>query len=223
MEIIAIESKNKGLFDKLRAAQAEIKAPKENKGARYSYRTVDEICESAKPACNKAGLVFWLDVDFEYIEGRRYCKATCYITDGETILRVEAKILDPEARQGMDPSQSSAATATYAKKQALANAFALDDSKEEDLELKNANGNTTGGGYITPEQVARIKALCEPNVEANLPRVCALYKVDDITKLTFDQAEDAIAKRTTAIERKKRAAAAMAAPAPAAPQEGGAV
>lgn len=124
------------IYAKLAAVQAELKAPKSQYNAfgKYNYRNCEDIIEAAKPLLKANGLLLMLTDDVELIGDRFYVKATATIidtTDGTSIY-VTAYAREETEKKGMDSSQVTGASSSYARKYALNGLFAIDDTKDSD-------------------------------------------------------------------------------------------
>ena len=124
------------IYEKLAAVQAALKAPKSqfNKFGNYKYRNCEDIIEAAKPLLKENGLLLMLTDDIVLIGDRFYVKATATIidtTDGEQTW-VTAYAREEQEKKGMDGSQVTGASSSYARKYALNGMFAIDDTKDSD-------------------------------------------------------------------------------------------
>ena len=120
----------KSIYEKLSAIQIELKAPKNqyNKFGQYYYRSCEDILEAVKPLCNKNELTLTISDEIICIEGRYYVKATAILSDwsnGEMIQNV-SYARESESKKGMDDSQVTGSTSTYARKYALNGLFNID-------------------------------------------------------------------------------------------------
>lgn len=120
--------------EKIVAIQSELKAPKGqyNSFGKYNYRSCEDILEGAKPLLAKYGLVLTIRDGIELIGDRFYVKATATITDGKEQLSTEAYARESADKKGMDASQVTGATSSYARKYALNGLLAIDDTKDAD-------------------------------------------------------------------------------------------
>ena len=125
-----------GVYDKLLAVQSELKAPKGqfNKFGGYKYRSCEDIMEAVKPILAKNKAVILLDDEIVEIAGRVYVKATAQFIDCEDARGIEAHAYarEDESKKGMDGSQVTGATSSYARKYALNGLLAIDDTKDAD-------------------------------------------------------------------------------------------
>lgn len=125
------------IYEKLLAIQTELKAPKSQYNAfgKYNYRNCEDILEAVKPICQKYKAVLFLTDDIIYIEGRHYVKATATLIDCEKpneMVFVSANAREEEDKKGMDGSQVTGASSSYARKYALNGLFDIDDTKDSD-------------------------------------------------------------------------------------------
>jgi len=131
-----MENKPLSINEKLSSVQASIKAPKDkyNDFGKYKYRNAESILEAVKPYLTSLGLYMTINDSIEQIGDRYYIKATVKITDCETSesIEVSAYAREAEKKSGMDDSQITGSTSSYARKYALNGLFLLDDTKDAD-------------------------------------------------------------------------------------------
>ena len=127
------------IFEKLLKIQQEARVTKDmhNDFGRFNYRNAEMIFEALKPICLKYGAVLRVTDDVEEKCGRPYIKAIAELIDIETQGEIYAissvgwaRI--PEQKKGMDDSQLTGSTSSYARKYALGGLFCLDDNKDAD-------------------------------------------------------------------------------------------
>ena len=125
------------IYEKLSAIQAELKAPKNqfNSFGNYNYRSCEDILEVAKPLCAKHKTVLILTDTLVNIGDRYYVKASAQLHDFEDASAVEAIAFarEEESKKGMDGSQVTGASSSYARKYALNGLFNIDDVKDSDF------------------------------------------------------------------------------------------
>lgn len=129
--------------------QSELVAPKDlyNKFGNYNYRSAESILEAVKPLLSKYGAELTISDDVVLVGDRVYVKATVSITDGKETKTVTAFAREPSEKKGMDSSQITGATSSYARKYALNGLFLIDDSKDADTEEnKNESDNRAKQG-----------------------------------------------------------------------------
>ena len=160
------------IYQKLLAIQNELKAPKSqfNKFGGYSYRSCEDILEAVKPLLVKNNATIILQDKIELIGDRYYIKATARFIDeesGETI-ETEALARESENIKGMQASQITGATSSYARKYVLGSLLLLDDCKDADAIHGKEDNNksqshsqidTTSTRKLSDKQLARLFAL----------------------------------------------------------------
>ena len=123
------------IYEQLRLLQAELKAPKSqyNSFGKYKYRNAEDILEALKPLAVKHGLTFTINDTLEAIGDRFYVRAevTCTNDDSESV-SVTAYAREEENKKGMDGSQVTGASSSYARKYALNGMLLIDDTKDAD-------------------------------------------------------------------------------------------
>lgn len=121
-------------IEKIVAIQSELKAPKGqyNSFGKYNYRSCEDILEGVKPLLAKHGLVLTIRDGIELIGDRYYVKATATITDGKEQLSTDAYARESLDKKGIDASQVTGSTSSYARKYALNGLLAIDDTKDAD-------------------------------------------------------------------------------------------
>ena len=123
------------IHEQLRLLQAELKAPKSqyNSFGKYKYRNAEDILEALKPLAVKHGLTFTINDTLEAIGDRFYVRAevTCTNDDSESV-SVTAYAREEENKKGMDGSQVTGASSSYARKYALNGMLLIDDTKDAD-------------------------------------------------------------------------------------------
>lgn len=124
------------LHEKLLAIQTKLKAPKGqyNSFGKYSYRSAEDILEAVKPLNAEQGLLLTITDEIKEVGGRIYVVATATVSDGTDELKVSAFAREPENKKGMDESQLTGATSSYARKYALNGLYAIDDNKDADTD-----------------------------------------------------------------------------------------
>lgn len=122
-------------MEKLIEIQTELKAPKSqyNSFGKYAYRNAEDIMEAVKPLLKKHKCLLYLSDEVVYIEGRHYVKTTVtFIEPGGWQISVSASAREEQEKKGMDGSQITGASSSYARKYALNGLFLIDDTKDSD-------------------------------------------------------------------------------------------
>lgn len=158
------------VYEKLANVQTALKAPKGqyNSFGKYKYRSCEDIVESVKPLLKQNGLLLTMSDDIRHIEGRFYVVATATIidiADGKSI-ESTAYAREEENKKGMDGSQVTGASSSYARKYALNGLFAIDDNKDSD-------STNTGDHEPKEEPKAESKVQKTPRQQL-IARLCEL-------------------------------------------------
>lgn len=137
------------VHQKLAAIQAALKAPKSqfNKFGGYKYRKAEDILEAVKPLLKQHGCTLTCTDELQLIGDRYYIKATATITNSEDGVSVSttAYAREEEEKKGMDGSQVTGASSSYARKYALNGLLCIDDTADSD---------TTNQGDSAPQKPA---------------------------------------------------------------------
>ena len=166
-----------GIHEKLMNIQSKLKAPKNqyNSFGKYNYRSCEDILEGVKPLLKETQTVLTISDEVINIGDRFYIKATATLTDTEDgrSISVSALAREDENKKGMDLSQVTGSTSSYARKYALNGLFCIDDTKDSDStntygkdeNKQQKQGNNTSSGVITKAQAKRIYALANGDVD----------------------------------------------------------
>jgi hypothetical protein len=156
---------------KLLAVQSELKAPKGqfNSFGKYKYRSCEDILEAVKPLLVKHGLTMTISDKIEEYGGRVYVMSTVTAFDYDgNAHSVSAYAREEEAKKGMDASQVTGATSSYARKYALNGMFLIDDTKDSDAtnthgnEPAQSHGRVPVGGAAARDAIAEEESKQEP-------------------------------------------------------------
>lgn len=132
------DERTMNIYEKLSCIQCELKAPKNqyNSFGKYNYRNCEDILEGAKPICNKYRTTLTVCDSIKFIEGRYYVEATAslYDWDSDKSILNSAFAREAETKSGMDVSQITGASSSYARKYALNGLFCIDDTKDADTD-----------------------------------------------------------------------------------------
>lgn len=114
--------------------QNELKAPKSqyNSFGKYKYRNAEDIEQALKPLLAKYGATLTIDEDVRMVGDRIYFVETARYKDQEQEVKVQGWARESQNKKGMDDSQISGATSSYAVKYALAKLFLIDDTRDTD-------------------------------------------------------------------------------------------
>lgn len=152
------------LVEKLAKIQTKLKAPKSqyNSFGKYAFRNSEDILEAVKPLLGEQNLIMTISDDVVMVGNRIYVKSVVNVSDGENFVINSAFAREPEDRKGMDASQITGATSSYARKYALNGMFLIDDTKDADAT------NDHGKGEQKPVEKAATKteAAASPKSES---------------------------------------------------------
>jgi essential recombination function protein len=189
------------IYEKLLNVQTELKAPKGqfNAFGKYKYRSCEDILEALKPVLNKYKLTFFINDEIVEVNNRNYVKATITIINIEKPdeqIQTSALAREEETKKGMDGSQITGASSSYARKYALNGMFMIDDTKDSD------STNTHGKDKTEQEKVqdflnsrnGMIEKLSEYVKGDKLERMLKNYGVNELFEMKDEQLKDACKK-----------------------------
>jgi len=146
------------IYEKLLNIQNELKVPKNqrNNFGNYNFRSCEDILEEVKPICKKNNTVITVSDEIKQIGERYYVEATASLIDIETSEKIEnrASAREEDSKKGMDSSQVTGASSSYARKYALNGLLAIDDNKDADTDefAKTTQNKGTGKKEIQPKE-----------------------------------------------------------------------
>lgn len=119
-------------MEKLARIIKGLKAPKSqyNSFGKYHYRNCEDILEAVKPLLD--GAILTITDDIVQIGDRFYVRATATFRDGDFVQSVCGWAREELDKKGMDASQITGSTSSYARKYALNGLFCIDDTKDAD-------------------------------------------------------------------------------------------
>lgn len=122
------------LEEKLNFIQTTLNAPKNlyNSFGKYSYRNLEGILSGVKPLLKETGCTFVLSDDMVDIGGRIYVRSCATISYGSESISAYGWAREEENKKGMDASQLTGSTSSYARKYAANGLFAIDDTIDAD-------------------------------------------------------------------------------------------
>ena len=120
--------------NQLSIIQNKVKAPKGqfNSFGKYHYRSAEDILEAVKQVVNPMGYSITISDTIINVGDRYYIKATATLSNGKETWSTDGYAREEESKKGMDGSQVTGASSSYARKYALNGLFALDDTKDSD-------------------------------------------------------------------------------------------
>ena len=183
--------------EKLLNIQLELKAPKNQKNnfGGYKYRSCEDILEAVKPLLKKEKLIMRITDELINIGERYYVKATVILTDGNKTIENTAYAREEETKKGMDGSQITGASSSYARKYALNGLFLIDDVKDSDA--------TNTGNEPSKEEQKQHFQLVKKSMElaeltnTDYEELKKYYKVTSNADMTIEQLKDCVTKLET--------------------------
>ena len=164
--------------------QSELKAPKSqfNKFGGYKYRKAEDILEAGKPILAKQKCTLGLTDEIVMVGNRIYVKSTATLknSSGETETSV-GYAREEETKKGMDGSQITGASSSYARKYALNGLFAIDDNADSDTTNVGTTAGTTTqqAAQATAQQAATTASKYNPNNLNEALKYLAMCKTKD--------------------------------------------
>lgn len=172
------------IIEKLAIIQQELIAPKNqyNSFGKYNYRSCEDILEGLKPCLKKVEAAVTVSDEIVQIGERYYIKATATLRDSEGAISNTAYAREEENKKGMDASQVTGATSSYARKYALNGLFCIDDVKDADArenrqeEAKiQKKAEEELAQKASPAKIKTIKQLCD-KYNVNAEKLLSNYK-----------------------------------------------
>lgn len=176
---------------KVVAIQSKLKAPKGqyNSFGKYNYRSCEDILEGVKPLLSEQGLILTIEDNIEMIGDRYYVKATATLSDGTNSISTSAYARESLDKKGMDSSQVTGATSSYARKYALNGLLCIDDTKDADT-MNNAKQDTqeTVYNWNTLKARATQGGISETNLKHYLKDALKVNAVSEMKQEHYQQA-----------------------------------
>lgn len=183
------------IFQKLAAIQQELKAPKAqyNKFGNYHYRKAEDIMEAVKPLLAKYGCTLTCSDELVCIGERYYVKAIAVLhsIEGGDEVYTTAFAREEEDKKGMDGSQITGASSSYARKYALNGLFCIDDTQDSDTTNTGDDGKGKPSGTTKPVKKASTPAPAPASAPENKAEASPIF---GLTKTQYDKYVDMAAK-----------------------------
>lgn len=198
-----------------------------NSFGKYRYRSCEDILESVKPLLKEYKCILtindellvlgdnnaihyeetYYDKDLKrenirhvVVGGQRfYIKATATLTDIETgeMISNTALAREEENKKGMDGSQITGTSSSYARKYALNGLFAIDDTKDSDTSNKQKKLSEEEQELILI-YMDKVNKMVQ-DTDTNYEELLAYFKVKSNSEMTLQQLKQAVA----ILEKKK--------------------
>ena len=130
------KEQDKNLQESLVEIQKKLKAPKDlyNKFGNYKYRSAESILEAVKPLLAENGVLMTITDEIVLIGNRYYVKSTATAQKGSETMCGIGYAREDDSKKGMDGSQVTGASSSYARKYALNGLFLIDDTNDADTD-----------------------------------------------------------------------------------------
>lgn len=144
-------TKEKTFFEKFVQLQKAISVPKGNFNSfgKYKYRSCEDILGALRVVLGDLGLFVQISDSIELIGERYYIKATVKISDGTQSIEGSAYARESFDKKGMDDSQITGSTSSYARKYALSGLLGLDDENDADTADNSQKPQTSDSSKFT--------------------------------------------------------------------------
>ena len=139
--------------------QSQLNAPKgqTNSFGGYKYRSCEDILQAVKPLLG--GLSLTISDEIQAFGDRVYVKATATLSDGTASLSTTAYAREALTKKGMDESQITGSTSSYARKYALNGLLLIDDNKDADTRDNTNAEQERKDAEVSAKEQARQEAL----------------------------------------------------------------
>ena len=154
--------------------QQELKAPKGqyNSFGKYHYRSCEDILEAVKPLLGKHNCILNISDQIELVGDRFYVKATATIINSEgKSVTTTAFAREQENKAGMDSSQLTGSTSSYARKYALNGLFCIDDTQDADTMDNTSEGKATPAAPAAEKKEDNRPWMSEKNLNDIIERI----------------------------------------------------
>lgn len=182
-----------GLHNSMIAIQKQLKAPKDlyNKFGQYKYRSAESILEAVKPLLADYGVLMTITDEIVVLGNRFYVKSIVTVKKGDETLTNVGFAREDETKKGMDGSQVTGASSSYARKYALNGLFLIDDTKDADTDEYHNQTNQPKAKAQPAKEIdfeTELKAEADANncqSSAELTAVWSKYKTTnpELTKV----------------------------------------
>lgn len=185
----AVENASISIRSKQLAIQNELKAPRSkfNSFGNYWYRSCEDILEAVKPLCLKYSAVIDISDDLVFVGDRYYVRSTVTLTDietGDSIVSA-AYAREAESKKGMDASQVTGLTSSYARKYALNGLLCIDDTKDADTDEAHKASKSTENEPLAKTHKDE-KASNQEAVAALIRRIECYRTIEELNKFSSD-------------------------------------
>lgn len=170
----------KTIIEKLGFIQSNLIVPKSqfNSFGKYNYRSCEDILEALKPLLKQMEVTLTINDEVVLIGDRFYVKATAILSDTQSTIQTSGYARESADKKGMDDSQITGATSSYARKYALNGLFCIDDTKDSD------STNNHDKQAVKPQETPNSVPTQEKSLkEMVLDKATKLFKTKDDFKI----------------------------------------
>lgn len=197
------------IYTTLTEIQNELKAPKNqyNSFGKYKYRSCEDILEALKPLLLKHKATLIINDEIQETGTRVYVKAICTFVVGDEKIQTTAYAREEESKKGMDGSQVTGASSSYARKYALNGLFLIDDTKDADTdEFKEQSKNkqeNKSKQELTKEQInilysmASEKGFTQKDIQNVISKSFNKRSVTELSQAEYNEILDRMEKSTS--------------------------
>ena len=182
------------IYEKLSQIQDKLFVPKGQKNdfGKYNYRSCEDILTKVKPIAKEVGCVLTITNELINVGNRNYVEATVTLRELETGEEIvsKAQAREEEEKKGMDGSQITGASSSYARKYALAGLFCIDNEKDSDAtneQTKEEQKEETRDAFPSRSKMIACAKKHYPKDSENLSSLLELWKVKSIDDATNHQ------------------------------------
>lgn len=187
---------NKDFVAKIATIQKDLKCNKGKKNTfgNFNYRSCEDIFEAVKPLLFQNDLMLYVSDDIQSINGFNYIKATVTITDGESSISSNGWAKESDSKKGMDSSQITGSSSSYARKYAIGGLLMIDDSTDPDS-MDNSTKISSPKKPSLPQRPSTLRNDNNSNPTESQKISSYLARINEYTKdMTSKQKENAIKK-----------------------------
>ena len=197
------------IYTTLTEIQNELKAPKNqyNSFGKYKYRSCEDILEALKPLLLKHKATLIINDEIQEVGTRIYVKAICTFVVGDEKIQTTAFAREEESKKGMDGSQVTGASSSYARKYALNGLFLIDDTKDADTdefkEQSKSKQENKSKQELTKEQINILYSMAseKENTQKDIQNVISKSfnkrSVTELSQAEYNEILDRMEKSTS--------------------------
>lgn len=154
------------LHEKLNLIQTKLEAPKDMQCILgYKYRSAESILSALKPFLREFGVTLTTEMEIIVILNRVYVKCTVILSDEKDSIRANGMAREADVKGKLDVAQITGSATSYAKKYALGNLFAIDDTKDADTTEYAQQSTTATVSQAKPKQAPKPVKQQAPQVD----------------------------------------------------------